>query len=260
MGYMLTFTDETSLAIPGAVHGLGTPGIFYQLYDSSVPARAIAPGSFRVTPGSYDVLVTFGAPQSGTLFLLPVTAGAIDATPGSSEATAYCTTAEATDLLQERLHVEAWYTADPEEAVTLPHRREAALMQATRLIDEQVSWYGVPTTSTQALAWPQTGQVDRFGRPVDSATIPVAIQRATAYYALALLEADEAMAASASSGGGDLVIKSKKIGDTQITYQEAGASSTRTAATPGAMPNEVKLLLKPYGLVPGFGMIPVLRT
>jgi hypothetical protein len=260
MGYMLTFTDETALSIPGAVHGLGTAGIFYQLYDSAVPAHAIMPGGFHVTPGSYDVLVTFNAPQSGTLFLLPVTADGIDSTPGASTASSYVSVTEATDLLQERLHVEAWYTADPEEAVTLPHRREAALMQATRLIDEQVTWYGAPTTSTQSLAWPQTGQVDRFGRPVDAVTVPVAIQRATAYYALALLEADEAMAASANTGGGDLVIKSKKIGDTQITYQDAGASSTRAVATPGAMPNEVKLLLKPYGIVPGFGMVPVLRT
>jgi len=258
MGYMTSFTNEVALFIPGTVHGLGTQGIFYQLYDPQ--GNAISAGQFHVAPGTYDVLASFNTPQSGTLFLLPVTADSADATPGSSQATSYCTVEEATALLQDRLHVEAWYTADPEEAITLPHRREAALMQATRLIDEQVGWYGMPATTTQALAWPQSGQVDRYGRPVDMTLIPVDIQRATAYYALALLEADEAMASSATSGGGDLVLKSKKIGDTTLTFQDVSNTSTRTVAPPGAMPNEVKLLLKPYGMVPGFGIVPVLRT
>src|SRR5262245_8953420 len=124
----------------------------------------------------------------------------IDAVPGSPTANAYLTVSDATDLLQERLHVEAWYSADPEEAITLPHRREASLMQATRLIDEQVGWYGVPATTTQALAWPQVGQVDHLGRPVDPGTVPVNVQRATAYYALALLEAEE-MAQTVTTGG-----------------------------------------------------------
>jgi hypothetical protein len=187
----------------------------------------------------------------------------IDAVPGSPTANSYVTVTAATDFLQERLHVEAWYTADPEEAITLPHRREAALMQATRLIDEQVGWYGLPVTMTQALAWPQTGQVDAMDRPVDQTTVPANVQRATAYYALTLLEAEEVIqAATVAAATGEGLIKSKKIGDTTITYQDAPSASTATTSTSTRprIPNEVWLLLKPYGMVPGFGMIPVLRT
>jgi hypothetical protein len=188
----------------------------------------------------------------------------INAVPGDPLANSYVTTEQATAFLQERLHVEAWYSADPEEAITLPHRREAALMQATRLIDEQVGWYGVPATLTQALAWPQVGQVDAMGRPVDQMTVPTNIQRATAYYALMLLEAEEVIqAATVAAATGEGLVKSKKIGDTTITYQDAPSASASTSTstmTRTRIPNEVWLLLKPYGMVPGFGMIPVLRT
>jgi hypothetical protein len=188
----------------------------------------------------------------------------INAVPGDPLANSYVTVEQATAFLQERLHVEAWYTGDPEEAITLPHRREAALMQATRLLDEQMGWYGRPATMTQALAWPQVGQVDAMGRPVDPSLVPANVQRATAYYALTLLEAEEIVqAATVAAATGEGLIKSKKIGETTITYQDAPSASTSTSTatmTHPRIPNEVWLLLKPYGMVPGFGMIPLLRT
>ena len=182
----------------------------------------------------------------------------IDAVPGSPTANAYCTVQQATDLLQEHLDIEAWYTQSAEEGQTLPARREAALISATRLIDSQVGWYGMPATSTQALAWPQAGQVDRYGRPLDPLTVPRAVQQATAYYALALMEAT---AADAPSASGELQIKSKKVGDVTIEYQSV--SSTAQAQIPisgETMPREVRDLLRGYGMVPGLGMIPLLRT
>ncbi len=179
----------------------------------------------------------------------------LDATVGGTQSTSYVTVAVATSLLHGRLQVDAWYAADPDAATTLTDRREAALMQATRLLDATVHWYGRPTTLTQALAWPQTGQVDSFARAVDPTVIPVALQRATAYYALALLDQDTAGAPVSTQGA----IKSTKIGDLQITYENAATTRT-SASTPHAMPDEVQLLLRPYGLVPGWGMVPVFRT
>ena len=136
--------------------------------------------------------------------------------------------------------------------------QEAALQWATRLLDEQVGWYGVPTYPDQALALPQVGLVDQWGRQVASDVIPVPVQQATALYALGLLEAtaDDAPAAT-----GDLVLKSKKIGDVTLTYQDISSSaSTRTPVSPYAIPSEVKALLRPYGLVPGMGVVPLVRT
>ena len=42
--------------------------------------------------------------------------------------------------------------------------RKPRLQWATRLLDEQVRWYGVPTYPDQALALPQVGLVDQWGR------------------------------------------------------------------------------------------------
>lgn len=185
---------------------------------------------------------------------------ALDAVPGSPTANSYVSVIDATDLLQEHLDIEAWYTQSPEEGQTLAARREAALISATRLIDTQVGWYGYPATSTQALAWPQAGQVDRYGRPLDQTTVPRTVQQATAYYALALMEATAAGAATAASGS-ELLVKSKKVGDVTITYQDVPtAAQARTATSGEVMPREVRDLLRGYGMVPGLGMIPVLRT
>ena len=64
--------------------------------------------------------------------------------------------------------------------------QEAVLQWATRLIDEQVGWYGLPTYPDQALALPQVGLVDQWGRQLASHTIPTQVQQATALYALGL--------------------------------------------------------------------------
>ena len=53
---------------------------------------------------------------------------------------------------------------------------EAVLQWATRLIDEQVGWYGLPTYPDQALALPQVGLVDQWGRQLASHQIPTQVQ------------------------------------------------------------------------------------
>lgn len=175
----------------------------------------------------------------------------LNAVPGDPLANAYTTTTQASSFLTMRLDTDAWDEASVDDQI-------AGLQWATRLIDEQVQWYGVPTYPDQALALPQVGLVDQWGRPLASDTIPLAVQQATALYALGLLENTSPDAPQAS---GDLVIKSKKIGDTTITYQDiSGAQATRTPTSPHAIPAEVKALLKPFGMVPGFGSIPVYRT
>jgi hypothetical protein len=176
---------------------------------------------------------------------------AIDAVPGSPTANAYLDVEEATVLLQGRLDIEAWYAPDPQEAVTLPARREAALIWATRLLDLQVGWYGQPATLTQALAWPQYGQTDQYGRPLDPTRVPLDIQYATAVYALTLLAG-----VTGAETGIEPGIKSKRMGETEIVYKDNVAPPASTTA----MPSEVRLLLRRYGSVPGVGSIPVLRT
>jgi hypothetical protein len=182
---------------------------------------------------------------------------ALDATPGGQNSNAYVTMAEATTLLQERLATEVWYTETTASGMTLPARRDAALIWATRLLDTQIAWYGTPTTPLQALAWPQTGQVDRYGRPLDPLLIPRDVQMATALTALQLMASEAVLSAT---GGGELGIKSKRIGDMEIVYQNAPTAAQAQARPTAGVPAEVLSMLRHYGMVPGLGMIPVLRT
>lgn len=173
------------------------------------------------------------------------------ATPGDPLANSYTTPSQASTFLTMRLDTAAWDEASVDDQIT-------ALQWATRLLDEQVQWYGLPTYPDQALALPQVGLVDQWERSLASTLIPLAVEQATALYALALLEST---ALGAPQATGDLVIKSKKIGDTTITYQDIASGSTaKTPVSPHAIPAEVKALLRHYGRVPGYGSIPVYRT
>lgn len=173
------------------------------------------------------------------------------AIPGDPLANSYTTTTQASAFLTMRLDTGAWDEASVDDQI-------AALQWATRLIDEQVRWHGIPTYPDQALALPQVGLVDQWGRSLASNSIPVPVQQATALYALGLLASVPTAAAAAT---GDLVIKSTKIGDTTITYQDvSNQSAVRTPVSLYAIPSEVKALLRPYGMVPGGGSIPVVRA
>jgi hypothetical protein len=183
---------------------------------------------------------------------------ALDAQAGSAGANAYCTVTQATMLLHERLTTDAWYQESEDPLHSLTSQREAALMQATRVLDEQLMWIGMPTFTTQALGWPRTGALTPQGQTLDPLLIPVVIQRATAYYALALLEAQQAAA------GGDAVesggVKRRKIGDTEIEYFEGGSAAGQVAPVSGGMPPEVQQMLRPYGVMAGAVNLRLLRV
>jgi len=63
------FVNQTSVSVPGTVHQLGTAALVWSLWDASTPRHAIEPGSFSVSPASFDVLMLFNVLQSGTLIL-----------------------------------------------------------------------------------------------------------------------------------------------------------------------------------------------
>jgi hypothetical protein len=175
---------------------------------------------------------------------------ALDATPGGANSNSYTTVADATLYLQQRPYHEAW------DAALVSGDAAPALMWATSLLDSLVHWYGTPTTLTQVLAWPQMGQVDRYGRPLDPLLIPVAVEQATAVYALELLGDTTLSQPTSSQTAG---IKSTKIGGTTITYQDNPTSVVGTSPVT-SVPSEVRALLKGYGVMAGMINIPILRT
>lgn len=70
--YRVSFTNVLTLTIPGTVHGLGTADLLYQLYTPA--GDALQEGSWHVDPVTYTITLTFPAPQSGTLAVLPAVA------------------------------------------------------------------------------------------------------------------------------------------------------------------------------------------
>lgn len=178
----------------------------------------------------------------------------LDAIAGSPTANSYVTLANATGYLAGRLYTEPWFalpTSPTLEDVTW--RNSSALIWATRLLDEQVAWFGMPTTITQALGWPRSGVVDRQGRTVASDTVPVTIQMATTFYALALLR-DTSEVPTAT----DSTVKVKVMDDVRIEYFDP--STARLQAPRTALPKEIVQMLLPYGQTSGGVAVPLLRT
>ena len=68
---VFTFTDATTVAIPGTMHNVGQAALLFRLYDANIPANAMAPGSYQVAVNSttYDVTVSFSTPTSGLIAL-----------------------------------------------------------------------------------------------------------------------------------------------------------------------------------------------
>ena len=71
--YSTTFTSTTSLTILGSTHGLETAALLYQVYDAASPRHLIEANTLSVDPVSFNVVLTFGTPQSGTILLVGAT-------------------------------------------------------------------------------------------------------------------------------------------------------------------------------------------
>jgi hypothetical protein len=175
----------------------------------------------------------------------------LDASVAGSTSNSYVSVGVATALLDERLYTTAWLEADATD-------QAQALMWATQLLDEYCVWYGMPSTVTQALAWPQTGQRDARGQPIPATVIPEPVQRATATYALLLLEDAPPDPTTVEISA----VKSRKVGDTQITYHDPQTQATAQATKPVAqgLPPEIRAMLKPFAQLSGGLTVRLLRT
>jgi hypothetical protein len=177
----------------------------------------------------------------------------LDATPAGVSSNAYVTVETACELLAGRAQAAPWFDVTMHDPFFVPMaaRQAQVIIWATQLLDEQVNWFGHPLTYTQALAWPMTGQVDQYGRWVDQHTIPLVIQRATTFYALALLR-DETDSPNEPP---------------QVTQSPPGAARNRIiyrnerAPIPAwqIIPMEIRHMLRFYGSCTGSAVVPLRR-
>ena len=144
-------------------------------------------------------------------------ASTIVVTAGDASANCYCTRAVADTYHTDRLHAATWTDADD---VT----KDAALIMATRVIDQQFAWAGVRTNpGTQRLEWPRDGLLNDEGDlALSSAEIPKRLQDATAEFARLLIDSDTTVTSGVAGGA----IKSLKAGSVKIDYAEGVVAHT----------------------------------
>lgn len=99
---------------------------------------------------------------------------------GSATANSYCSVDDGDLYHEKRLHVTDWTGATDDD-------KEAALMWATRLIEQAVIWSGTAISTTQALAWPRDSVYDRYGTAIDNDIVPTWLIEATAEFARELI-------------------------------------------------------------------------
>ena len=148
-------------------------------------------------------------------------------TPMAANANSYISVSDADTYHETRLHVSDWTSASSDE-------KAAALVWATRLLDEKIEWVGSQTDEDGALRWPRENVYDKDGNELDDETIPTWLAYATAEYARYLAAEDD------TSG-----FKKIKVGSLEIQP----LPSDRT----GTVPSSVWSMIKYYGQVYGSG-------
>lgn len=163
-------------------------------------------------------------------------------TPGASNANSYCSMAEADAYHETHLYATAWTEEGDDE------KKKAALIWATRLLDEQVSWHGFASTSEQALSWPRSAVLDRTGRAyIALDVIPTWLKNATAELARQLLIADRT--------------KERSFGLKSVTADTVSVEFDKMDQKP-FLPPSVSSMVNIYGDVQGPGKmtVPLVRV
>lgn len=120
-------------------------------------------------------------------------------TAGDAGANSYASLADAEDYALTLPVANDWATATDAQ-------KNAAIAQATRMLDS-LDWKGYRAAPTvQALQWPRYEAYDREGYELNATTIPAFLRNATCEFAIRLISDDRA----ADSGG--LAPETMKIG------------------------------------------------
>ncbi len=166
----------------------------------------------------------------------------INATPGSPTANSYATLVEADAYHATRLHNAAWTGAD--DSI-----KEAALIWATRTIDDNMFWKGVRSTEDQSLEWPRQSVVDEDGYVIGFDIVPIRVKNAQAEQAFLLIKSDPTIGVDPKSPA---AIKKVKAGSLEAEFESGDR--------PGVLNASVVSQLQIYGVFSGAGSNKKSRT
>lgn len=153
---------------------------------------------------------------------------------GSASSNAYC------DFNDFQTYLESHLYANAAENTTV-ETQEAALVWATRLLDEHVSWDGTPTQVDQALQWPRIGVMKKGGRKlIDHNSIPQWLIDATCELARHLISEDR-------------TAEDDTTGFTRIKVDVIELEVDKTDRDDQILPKSVRSIVMPYGTVVSSG-------
>ena len=243
--------EGTSLAtgaVGAVVHSTGADATSTVLQSNVATisgTQAIFRGKAGTSPIDYLITVTVTLNDGQILVeevLLQVRlALTLVATPAASNANSYCLRSEADAYHQTHLYNAVWLAADD-------WKKEAALIWATRLLDEQVDWRGYVTTVPQSLRWPRSMVIDRDRQQYfDNTTIPIFLKNATAELARHLLIGDRTQERSYG-------LASVKADTVDVVFDKHDVKPI--------LPPSVRSIVEPYGMVngPGSGIAKLVRA
>lgn len=107
----------------------------------------------------------------------------VNAEVGSATANSYVTAAECDTYHEGSVYSDTWADASVLD-------KNKAVVSATRILDERVTWIGTIKTETQALYFPRYGLIYRNGYEVPNDIVPQFVKNATMELARLLLETD----------------------------------------------------------------------
>jgi hypothetical protein len=149
-------------------------------------------------------------------------------------ANCYVSVDDADIFFEKRLHADAWTNADPDT-------KEAALMWATRILDENVNWFGYITYDDQPLRWPRTGLTDVEGRTVDENSIPKFLAEAISEFAFFLIGEDTTLETNRD------LIGLKKVTIDTLSITTDSSTLAIKSVIPASVWSMIKFYGQPYG-------------
>lgn len=161
-------------------------------------------------------------------------------------ANSYADLADAASYHEATITGSAWANAGGTGAAG-DAAKTAALVQATRTLDNLCEWPGRPVTLNQALGWPRVGAwID--GRELADSLVPVRVVFATAELARLLILNGDPTQESDDDGG---TISSETIGPLKTDYRAPAGYGDKGAQLDEALPRSVMAILRP--LLAGIG-------
>lgn len=133
---------------------------------------------------------------------------ALDATVGGVSANSYIDVAAADTYFASTFKASVWDSATDEDKI-------ASLMLSTRLLDNNVNYYGDVANDAQALRWPRTGTFDKDGVEYSDTAIPQEFKNIVCDLAISLVE-------NGGYTGSSNQFKQLNIGSLAFKYKDSG--------------------------------------